>query len=158
MKLCVILITMALFLGSWCAWAGSVPEDDRDSQKIFRGDAKSFSKPAEIEFVALVKCTPEYKIIKAESLKSGAAKYWILMAKAQERVLKSITKIAREKKYDIVCEKGYLKKFDIEAKDITDLIEEDLTGESDDDKKDPKLDGANIEDIKKKLKKSLLEE
>lgn len=161
LKLVFLAIILAALLLPASVNAESVPEDDRDKHKIFKGDGKAFSKPAEIKFVELVKCTPEYIILKKESLKSSDAKYWIFMAKAQERVLKAITKIAREKKYDIVCEKDYLKKFDIKAKDITDLIKEELTGKSDDDKKDkkdPKIDEADIEDLKKKIKKSLIED
>ncbi len=156
-RLLIIVAILSVMMVPICAWAESVPEADRDSHNVFSGDLKGFSKPAEISFVDLVKCTAEYKTIEKDSLKSTDAKYWILMAKAQEVVLNAITKIAREKKYDIVCEKGYLAKFDIKATDITDFIKQELTGGSAPAKKITNLDSANVDDIKSKIKSQLLE-
>jgi len=160
-----VILALTLIVTPLCVVADSIPEDKIDKQKLFRGDLKRFSKPAEIQFVELVKNTPEYEAIKKESLKSADARYWILMTQAQERVTRSIVRVAREKQFDVVCEKGYLKSLGVEAKDITELIEEDLTGKSDSgsasgDKKPGKrsLSESDIEELKSKLKVQLLEE
>jgi len=112
------------------ASAASIAKDDVDPQKIFWGNSQQFSKPAEINLVALIEKTPEYKKLVKEKLDSSGAKYWILMTQAQERVTTSIVRVARAKQFDLVCETGYLGSLGIEAKDITELVEKDLTGKS----------------------------
>ncbi len=130
MKIWCLIAIMILAAVPLCASAASIAKDDVDSQKIFWGNSQQFSKPAEINLVALIKKTPEYKTIVKESLDSSGAKYWILMAQAQERVTKSIVRVARKNQFDLVCETGYLGALGIEVKDITTLVEKDLTGKS----------------------------
>ena len=130
MKIWCLTAIVILTAVPLCASAASIAEDDVDSQKIFWGNSQQFSKPAEINLVALIEKTPEYKNIVKEKLDSSGAKYWILMTQAQERVTKSIVRVARKKKFDLVCEAGYLGALGIEAKDVTALVEKDLTGNS----------------------------
>ena len=125
--LTAILILAAVPL---CASAASIAEDDVDPQKIFWGNSQQFSKAAEINLVTLIGKTPEYKKIVKEKLDSSGAKYWILMIQAQERVTKSIVRVARKEQFDLVCETGYLGSLGVEAKDITELVEKDLTRKS----------------------------
>jgi len=159
-----VILVLTLVAVPVCAVAESVPEKKIDEQKVFKGDLKQFAKPAEIEFVKLVKSTPEFETIKTESLKSSDARYWILMTQAQERVTRSIVRVARAEQFDVVCEKGYLKSLGIEAKDITDLIKEDLTDKADSDGSsgagEPTKPSSetDIENLKSKLKAQLLDE
>jgi len=125
-----LALTAGLLAVLSSAGADSIPKDKLDDQKVFVGDPKKFSKPAEIRFIALVKSAPEYKTIKQESLKTSDARYWILMTQAQERVAKSITRVAREHKFDLVCEKGTLEPFGIKAPEMTKLVKQNIAGES----------------------------
>jgi len=124
----IILVAASIPL---CSFAASIAKDDIEPQKIFWGDPQMFSKPAEIDFVALVESTPEYRTLVNESLESSDARYWILMTQAQERVTRSIIRVARKRRFDLVCEKDYLEPLGIEAEDITSLVEKDLTGKPD---------------------------
>ena len=126
---CVVAIAILMAVPLSAA-ADSIGKNDIDTQKIFWGDPQKFSKPAEISFVALVEKTPEYKTIVKEKLDSSGARYWILMTEAQERVTKSIVRVARKNKFDLVCDRGYLEPLGFDAPDITKLVEKDLTGKS----------------------------
>jgi hypothetical protein len=130
MKIRCLTAIVILTVVPLCALAVSIAEDDVDSEKIFWGNSQQFSKAAEINLVALIEKTPEYKNIVKEKMDSSGAKYWILMTQAQERVTKSIVRVARKKQFDLVCEAGYLGALSIEAKDITALVEKDLAGKS----------------------------
>ena len=55
-----LALTFALLAVLSSAGADSIPKDKLDEQKVFGGDPKKFSKPAEIQFVALVKSTDGY--------------------------------------------------------------------------------------------------
>jgi len=125
--LTAILILTAVPL---CASAASIAKENVDPQKIFWGNSQQFSKPAEINLVTLIEKTPEYKKLVNKKLDSSDAKYWILMTQAQERVTKSIVRVARTKQFDLICETGYLGSLGIETNDITKLVEKDLTEKS----------------------------
>ena len=100
-----------------------IPPEKMDNTKIYYGEmTQVFSKPAEIDFDTILKETPEYKELKNKKIEPGTGKYWILLNKATESIMKLIPSTAKENNYDIVSTKGYFKSINIEAEDITILI------------------------------------
>ena len=75
----VCLVVMLLFTGTVC-FAASIPADELDEKKIYFGNADDFETPAEVDYLAVVKATPEYQKIKADKVESGSAQYFILMS------------------------------------------------------------------------------
>lgn len=106
MKKLILLIT--ILVGSFTCNALSIPADQLSIGSIYIGSAKEFSKPAEIEYQTLVKATPEYQLIDKKKIPSGSGKYWILQAKAGDRVIRISNLVKSEHGYDIVAMSGYL--------------------------------------------------
>ena len=65
-------------------------------------------------------------------------------------------------RHDLVCEKGTLASFKIESIDITDLVKEDMCGDSDDSSDDKQSDDdvsdSDIETLKSNLKIDLIDQ
>jgi len=102
----------------------SIPEDTLIAKNIFWGDGSGFDKPAEVDYNKVVIETPEYKSIKKKKVKSGTAKYWILMSEASDRAIKVICEFGNNSEYDLIAETGYLSGLDppIECDSITKLV------------------------------------
>jgi len=62
--------------------------ENPDMSKIFRGDPKEFDKPAEVNYMVLIKSTPEYKEMLKEEPSTG--KYWIKLSQACDKVIAAI--------------------------------------------------------------------
>jgi len=128
-SICLILV----FLFCFNSFGGqySIPEDEKNSQKIFYGATDSFDKPAEVDYEAVVKATSEYASIKSKRIKTGTAKYWILMSKASDHAVRVICEFAEESDYDLVVEKGYLESLTtpIPSENITNLIKKAIKKE-----------------------------
>jgi len=86
----------------------SIPPDQVNEQRVFWGDTDNFENPAEVDYRAAVKATPEYKEMKEEKVEKGTAKYWILLNSASERALRVIAEIAENSEYDLVVDTGFL--------------------------------------------------
>jgi len=125
---------LVLLAGAGRADAHSIPADKVNDQKIFWGSAASFTKPGEVDYQAIVKATPEYASIKKKKIKSGTAKYWILISKASDHAVRVISQVGRESDYDLVVAKDYLSALDppIPTVGITDLVLKRLRSEGKD--------------------------
>ncbi len=102
----------------------SIPKDQIDASQIYFGSPASFEKAAEVDIKTVIAATPEYKEIAKKKIDRGTGKYWILQGQASNRALKAIADVAAKTDYDLIAEKGYLKKLKppIACKDITGLV------------------------------------
>ena len=116
------MIACALTCGAYAA--GSIPTDEVDEEKILCGSFESFSNPAEVDYFAVVKATPEYAEITKDKIETGTARYFILMSQAGDRAIRVISETADAEGYDLVTQKGYLKSLSkpIKAANITKLV------------------------------------
>ena len=110
------------------AGAYSIAPEQIDDQQIYFGNAKSFEKPAAVDYTAIVKATPEYEEIKKKKIDSGSAKYWILMSNASDHAVKLISEVGQESDHDLIISIGYLGKITpaLPAEDVTDKVLEKL--------------------------------
>lgn len=117
----LMLFVFVALAGSAVAEAKAIPSESVDDQKIFRGIASKFEKPASVDYVTLVTATKEYQ--RARKIESGTARYWILVNKANESAVRAINAVGSETDYDLIVVKGYLEGLDppIETEDITEL-------------------------------------
>ncbi|MFB3897037.1 MAG: hypothetical protein ACE14V_12115 [bacterium] len=90
--------------------------------KIYYGNVKEYSSPAQLELNKVLDATKEIQRIKKEKIKSDNPLYWILMQRANEKVQTAIKKIATEKSYDLVGELGYITGFSKPIPDITQSV------------------------------------
>ena len=127
--MCKILVLIILLFFGRVVSGESIPENKVEMQHIFFGDSSEFEKPACINYSILIECTPEFKMVKKEKLDNNDSKYWILMTRAQQHVAEAISVVGNTEDYDLICQKGYLSKLGIEAKDITSIIRKELLGE-----------------------------
>lgn len=125
-----------LFLGVSLAWGGisaaaSIPDDEVQKQKIFKGSSSAFENPGEVNLEKVIAATPEYKEITKDKIEQGTGKYWILLTKATERALKAVAAAAKDSKYDLITAKGYLSslKQPIDCDDITETVLKKLDDE-----------------------------
>lgn len=118
----IFVLVTALCAG--LASAHSIPANQVDEQKIFYGSASSFETPAEVDYEAVVKATPEYEKIRKEKIDQGSAKYWILISQASDRALQAIATAGKDTSYDLIVSVGYLEKIDppVPADDITSQV------------------------------------
>ncbi|MCX7920338.1 MAG: OmpH family outer membrane protein [bacterium] len=77
-------------------------------EKVYFGNPKNYTSPAQLELAKVLDATREYQRIKKEKMKSDNPLYWILLQRANEKVYTAIKKVAEEKKYDLVGELGYI--------------------------------------------------
>lgn len=119
-----LLISMVTVVASAVAEAYSIPQDKLDNQKVYYGSAAHFEKPAEVNYEAVVKATPEYAEIKKKKIEAGTAKYWILISRASEHAVRLIAEVGQELEHDLIVAKDYLNKLEvpIEASDVTELV------------------------------------
>ncbi len=127
----IAFIAALVFLAPGRARAHTIPQDQLDRTKVFWGDTKSFEKPGEVDFDEVIKATPEYQEVKKDKIKRGTGKFWLLMSKASTRALRAIAQVGEDTEYDLVAAKGYLGKLKppVPAKDITELVISEITGE-----------------------------
>lgn len=102
----------------------AIPTEKLDGQKIYWGNATSFDKPAEVNYEAVVKATPEYGELKKKKVERGTAKYYNLLSQASDHAVHLIVEVIRETDYDLVAAKGYLGSLEtpIQAEDLTDAV------------------------------------
>ena len=110
--------------------AHTIPADSVDRQKIYWGNTSSFEKPGEVDYVEVIKATPEYEELKKKRIEGGTARYYYLMSQASERAVRAIVEVGQESEYDLVAAKGYLSALEqpIEAPDLTKVVLERLRG------------------------------
>jgi hypothetical protein len=122
---------LAAILMASLAGALAIPPEALDEQQIYYGDAASFEKPAEVDYRAVVKATPEYAEIRENKIERGTAKYWILLSNASDHAIKAISQVAQDTDYDLVANQGYLGSLEpaIAAEDVTEQVLEVLQSE-----------------------------
>lgn len=100
----------------------SIPPEAVDDQKIFWGTASRFEKPGSVDYMTVVSATDEYK--QAKKMESGTARYWNLVAKANESAIRAISAVGSESDYDLIVLKGYLEGLDspMDTEDVTELV------------------------------------
>ena len=115
----------------------SIPADKIDVQKVYFGNAGSFTKPGNVDYEAIIKATPEYDEVKKKKVEVGTGKYWILLSQASDRAVRAISEVGQETGYDLIAAQGYLGslKPPIPADDITSLVLAKLTGKDTNKKK-----------------------
>lgn len=121
----VVLVSAAM------AEAYSIPPEEVDDQKVFWGSTARFEKPGQVDYQEIVKATPEYSAIRDKKIKSGTAKYWILISKASDHAVRMISDVGQNTDYDLIAAAGYLDTLEdaIPADDITKLVLEKLRDE-----------------------------
>ncbi len=122
------LSTLLLLATNDAAGAHSIAPEQIDTQKIYYGNAKSFEKPAAVDYTAIVKATPEYSEIKKKKIDSTSARYWLLMSSASDHACKLISQVGEESDHDLIVSIGYLGTVSppIEAEDVTKKVLEKL--------------------------------
>jgi len=95
-------------------------------ERIYYGNAKEYSSPAQLEWCKVLDATKEYQRIKKEKIKSDNPLYWILLQRANEKVQAAIKKVAEKKKYDLIGELGYITGNTDPIPDITQSVIEAL--------------------------------
>ena len=108
----------------------SIPADKIEVQKLYFGNAGSFTKPGNVDYEAVIKATPEYDEVRKKKVEVGTGKYWILLSQASDRAVKAIAEVGQETGYDLVAAQGYLGTLEppIPADDITQLVLAKLNG------------------------------
>lgn len=108
--------------------AHTIPAEKVDRQKIYWGNTSSFEKPGEVDYVEIIKATPEYEELRKKKIEGGTARYYYLMTQASERAVRTIVEVGQESEYDLVAAKGYLSALEqpIEAPDLTEKVLERL--------------------------------
>lgn len=116
----VVMMTATAAFAQLC----SIPTDQVDSKKVFWGSTAGFEKPAEVDYDAVLKVTPEYKQMKKDRVERGTGKYWILLNQATDRSTRAITEVGQNTEYDLITQHGYLASLTpaIPADDVTPLV------------------------------------
>jgi len=86
---------------------------------VYFGKTDGAQKPAEIVATTVFEKITEYQEIKKRGLKKEDPEYWVLLNKANEKFYAAVKKVAEEKKYDVVTEKGSVKFDGKDPPDIT---------------------------------------
>ena len=120
--------TILLLAANDAAGAYTIAPEQIDTRQIYFGNAKSFEKPASVDYTAIVKATPEYSEIKKKKIDSTSARYWLLMSSASDHACKLISQVGEESDHDLIVSIGYLGKVTppIEAEDVTKKVLEKL--------------------------------
>jgi 4-diphosphocytidyl-2C-methyl-D-erythritol kinase len=95
-----------------------------DCDKVYHGNPRLFKKPCEISADEVYKHIPEYKQILDKGLTDKDVEYHFLMKKASQRFTDAVKQMARDLDYDLVAEKGTIKKAKDGAKDIPDATDD----------------------------------
>jgi hypothetical protein len=121
-------ILLALFFvqvpGALQARADDNPEQEkvtyRVSGEIYQGKRNSFNTPCVLDRDKVFAKIPAYKKIKREGLDKNSARYYFLLEEANRVFRAAVKKVAEEKGYDLVVEKGGIKASkDVQIPDIT---------------------------------------
>jgi hypothetical protein len=94
------------------------PKKSVDAADVYFGDAREWSKPAEVDPDKVYAKIDEYKQIRDKGLKAGDPKYELLMCKASKRFTCAVKKTAKDGSYDLVAKLGSVKGVD-SVPDIT---------------------------------------
>ena len=89
---------------------------------VYVGDARDWSKPAEVDADQIYAKIDEYKEILEKGLKPGDAKYDLLMCKASKRFTCAVKKAAKDGSYDLVAKVGAVKGVDSVPDVTSDVI------------------------------------
>jgi hypothetical protein len=109
------------------AFADDAKEEKKEAEKpkksvaaadVYFGDAREWSKPAEVDADKVYAKIDEYKEILDKGLKAGDPKYELLMCKASKRFSCAVRKAAKDASYDLVAKTGAVKGVD-SVPDIT---------------------------------------
>ena len=71
----------------------SIPAQKIEVQKVYFGNASSFTKPGSVDYEAIIKATPEYDEVKKKKVEVGTGKYWILLSQASDRAVRAISEV-----------------------------------------------------------------
>lgn len=122
MTLRAILTTFAVLL----AFSASLPAQGvtlRAEARVLYGNAERCSQPAQIDYQKIKKLTPEWKLIKADGIDKGSARYELLIEDMHKRLQRICAEVAKALGKDCILRKG-----DVESEnglvvsDITDDV------------------------------------
>lgn len=83
-----------------------------DAADVYYGDAREWSKPAEVDAALVYAEIEEYKQIQDEKLEASDARYGVLMSKATKKFKCAVRKAAKDGEYDLVAKIGAVKGVD----------------------------------------------
>jgi len=115
-KFILVSIIMAMLGAS--AWGYKV-----DTNGLYFGDPKKFTKPATIIMEKVLDACPPFQEIKREKISSDSAKYWILIHATNIAIEKAFRKVNEEMGIDLIVEKGFIEKEDEKEKDVPDITD-----------------------------------
>lgn len=126
-----ILAMIVMVCSASSAATYSIPAEKVNNQKIYRGSATGFDKPAKISYEDAIKATPEYTELHRKKVEPGTGRYWILLSKASDRVARTVSELGQETGYDFIAAQAYLGSFEpkIPSDDITPLLVDRLKDE-----------------------------
>lgn len=85
---------------------------------VYYGTVTGAKKPAQIEAQKVFDQIPEYQEIKRRNLKESDSEYWVLLEKANQKFYNAVSRVAQDKGFDVIVEKGS-EKFETEPPDVT---------------------------------------
>lgn len=85
---------------------------------VYYGSLNGAKKPAQIEAQKVFDQIPEYQEIKRRKLKESDSEYWVLLEKANQKFYNAVARVAQDRGFDVVVEKGS-EKFETEPPDVT---------------------------------------
>lgn len=80
-----------------------------DADAVYFGDARNWSKPAEVDMDAVFREIAEYKEIVEKKLDPSDPKYGVLLTKARTRFRDAVRAAAKDGGYDLVAKVGAVK-------------------------------------------------
>jgi hypothetical protein len=89
-----------------------------DTDKIYYGDARKYSRPAVVEADKVYRRIPAYQEILERKLTRNDPDYWPLVRKASQAFVKALRKVCKAKSYDLV---GEVHSISIEGQTIPDI-------------------------------------
>jgi hypothetical protein len=98
------------------------PKKSVAAADVYFGDARDWSKPAEVDADQVYAKIDEYKEILDKGLKPGDAKYDLLLCKASKRFTCAVKKAAKDGTYDLVAKLGAVKGVDSVPDVTSDVI------------------------------------
>lgn len=107
---------MLLSLSSFALSADKDTEVDKN--KVYYGNADSFSTPAVIVMTKVFEKIPEY--VDAKKKTDDDPEYYILIEKANKKFRQAVEKAAKDNGYDLVAESGSVK---VKGKEIPDITQ-----------------------------------
>lgn len=90
---------------------------------VLYGSADKCSQPAIIDFAKVKKLTPEWKLIKAEGVDKGSARYELLVEDMNKRIKRLCEEVAKALGRDCVVRKGDIdSEKGLSVSDVTDEV------------------------------------